>query len=131
MPSATSWSIVAPTIRATASAGTAVTGPAGIPVLGTVARGAAVMRGSGVGFGGPLEDDREPAAVLRHGRELPAAATPLVQEIGERVLIVARMARETQHDRLIFFHAREDTSFVRMDTTPDFPTLNIVSHPLI
>ncbi len=69
--------------------------------------------------------------VLRHHGRLPATATPLVQEIRERILVVTRMARETEHHRLVFFHAREVSSFRHMDTTPAFPTLRVVSHPLV
>jgi uracil phosphoribosyltransferase len=36
-----------------------------------------------------------------------------------------------EHNRLVFFHAREDTSLRRMETTPAHPTLRIVSHPLV
>jgi len=32
---------------------------------------------------------------------------------------------------LVFFHSREISSFPAMDTTPAYPTLRIVSHPLI
>jgi uracil phosphoribosyltransferase len=62
---------------------------------------------------------------------LPAAAASLVEEIRECVFIVTRMTREAQHHRLVFFHVRELTSFRRMDTTPAFPTLRVVSHPLV
>lgn len=41
------------------------------------------------------------------------------------------MSRETQDYGLVFFHPREISSFPPMDTTPAFPTLRIVSHPLI
>src|SRR6185312_6048342 len=45
--------------------------------------------------------------------------------------VVARMACETQDDGLIFFHGRENSSLRAMDTTPAYPTLRIVSHPLV
>jgi uracil phosphoribosyltransferase len=35
------------------------------------------------------------------------------------------------HHHLVFFHAREDSSFTPMDTTPAFPTLSITKHPLV
>ena len=69
--------------------------------------------------------------VLRHHRGTPSTSTALVQQIGERILVVTRVAREAKHDRLVFFHAREVSSFRLMDTTPAFPTLRIVSHPLV
>ncbi len=62
---------------------------------------------------------------------MPAAAAALVEQIGQRVLVVAGVARQSQHDRLVFFHAREVSSFRRMDTTPAFPTLRVASHPLV
>jgi uracil phosphoribosyltransferase len=41
------------------------------------------------------------------------------------------VTRESQDHRLVFFHSREISSFTPMDTTPAFPSLRIVSHPLI
>lgn len=78
-----------------------------------------------------LKDDREADAVLRHQRRFPAAPTSLVEQIGERILVVPRVARESKDHGLVFFHPREISSFPAMDTTPAFPTLRIVSHPLI
>jgi uracil phosphoribosyltransferase len=115
----------------------------------------------------PLEDERDPRPVLRHQRRLPAAAAPLVEQVRQRILVVARAAGEPEDHRLVLSHAREvrepcppspppashplagslaslpatPTSArarrVRlagtrpMDTSPTFPTLRIVSHPLI
>ena len=78
-----------------------------------------------------LEDEREAVLVLRHAGKLPSASTAFVQQVRQRVLVVACVARQPQHHRLVFFHAREVTSFRRMDTTPAFPTLRVVSHPLV
>ena len=69
--------------------------------------------------------------VLRHEGGTPSTAASLVQQIGQRVFIVARVARQSKHHRLVFFHGRELTSFCPMDTTPALPTLRIVSHPLV
>ena len=69
--------------------------------------------------------------VLGHHRELPATATPLIQQVRQGILVVARMTRQAQHHRLVFFHVREVSSFRSMDTTPAFPTLRVVSHPLV
>jgi uracil phosphoribosyltransferase len=80
---------------------------------------------------GPLKHHRESKAILRHECGLPAAAAALVQQIGERVLVIVRVTRQTKDHRLVFFHSREISSFPAMDTTPAFPTLRIVSHPLI
>src|SRR5512132_1408429 len=77
------------------------------------------------------EHDRQARSLLHHRRRLPAAATPFVQQVRERVLVVARVTRETEDDRLVFFHGREISSLRAMDTTPGFPTLRIVSHPLV
>ena len=78
-----------------------------------------------------LENDCEPMVVLRQHRGPPATATALVQQIGQCIFVITCMTRETQHHRLVFFHAREVTSFPHMDTTPDFPTLRVASHPLV
>src|SRR5258707_931277 len=41
------------------------------------------------------------------------------------------MSSESQQHGLVFVHSREVTSFRRMDTTPAFATVRIVSHPLV
>src|SRR5215207_5485660 len=69
--------------------------------------------------------------VLRHHRGTPSASTALVEQIGERVFVIPRVSREPKHHGLVFFHGREVSSFCPMDTTPAFPTLRIVSHPLV
>src|SRR5215217_4412387 len=79
----------------------------------------------------PLEHQRHAMLVLRHQGGTPSAAASLVQQIGQRVLVVTRVSREAKHHRLVFFHGREVSSFCPMDTTPAFPTLRIVSHPLV
>ena len=84
-----------------------------------------------VRLGRALKDHGESLSVLRdHGR-LPPGAAAFVQEIGERVLIVADMARQSNHHRLVFIHVGEDSTFRAMHTTPEFPTLRIVDHPLV
>ena len=42
-----------------------------------------------------------------------------------------RVTRQAEDHGLVFFHPREISSFPAMDTTPAYPTLRIVSHPLI
>jgi uracil phosphoribosyltransferase len=79
----------------------------------------------------PLEHDRQSRAVLRHHRGLPPGAAALIQQVGQRVFVIARLPGQTQHHRLVFFHGREITSFPCMDTTPRFPTLRLVQHPLV
>lgn len=69
--------------------------------------------------------------VLRQHGWLPPAPAALVQKIRQRVFILVCVPRQTEHYRLVFFHAREVTSFRPMDTTPAFPTLRVVSHPLV
>jgi uracil phosphoribosyltransferase len=78
-----------------------------------------------------LEDDGEPLAFLRHHRRRPPGADPFVQQVRERILILVHVSREAQHDGLVFFHAGEDSSFSPMDTTPEFPSLSLVRHPLV
>ena len=39
--------------------------------------------------------------------------------------------RESQHHCLVFFHAREDSSFPPMATTPEFGNVTLVRHPLV
>src|SRR6185437_1821040 len=73
----------------------------------------------------------ESGLVLRQHRRLPAAATAFVQKVGERILVIARVPAEAEDYGLVFFHWREITSLPAMDTTPVFPTLRIVSHPLV
>lgn len=41
------------------------------------------------------------------------------------------MTGESKDDRLVFFHVREVSSFCPMHTTPAFPSLRVVSHPLV
>ena len=79
----------------------------------------------------PLEHEREPVFVLRHHGRSPPAAAAFIQQVRECILVVACVSRQTKHDRLVFFHAREVSSFCPMDTTPAFPTLRLVSHPLV
>ena len=80
---------------------------------------------------GSLKDNCQTNAVLRHQRRFPAAPAPLVEQIGECILVVVRVTRQAKDHGLVFFHSREISSFPAMDTTPAYPTLRIVSHPLI
>jgi len=41
------------------------------------------------------------------------------------------MPSEAHDHRLVFFHAGEDSTFCAMHTTPGFPTLRVVDHPLV
>src|SRR3954470_17152222 len=86
---------------------------------------------SAIAVAGPREDDRYSLAVLLHHRRLPPAATALVEQVRECIFVIARVAREPNDHGLVFFHGREDTSFWPMDTTPAFPTLRVVTLPLI
>src|SRR5258708_24071978 len=79
----------------------------------------------------PLEHDGDPAIVLRHHGRMPSAAASLVEQVRQRVLVITRMASESQHHGLVFFPSREVTSFRRMDTTPAIAKLHIVSPPLV
>ena len=62
---------------------------------------------------------------------MPSAAPTFVQQVGECVLVLTRVPREADDDRLVFFHAREISTLAHMPTTPAFPTLTVVTHPLI
>ena len=78
-----------------------------------------------------LKDHGEPRTLLRHQRRLPTTSAALIEEICERHLVISRVPREMQNHCLVFFHSAEISTFCRMDTTPAFPTLRIVSHPLV
>ena len=84
-----------------------------------------------VGAARSLEDDREAYSILGHQRRFPPAATALVEQIGKRILVIAGVTCQPNNHGLVFFHPREISSFPAMDTTPAYPTLRIVSHPLI
>ena len=87
------------------------------------------MRSGPLGVGLPLEDDRQALFILRHHRRFPSASHALVEQIGERILILTSAAREPMDDRLVFFHGREDSSFSAMTTTPVFANLTLVMKP--
>ena len=78
-----------------------------------------------------MEHNRQAFAVLRDHRWFPPRTAALIQQVGEGVLIVANVPRQAHDDRLVFFHAAEDSTFRAMHTTPGFPTLRIVDHPLV
>src|SRR5687768_15149147 len=80
---------------------------------------------------GPLEYDHQTLCVLGHHRWIPPASTALVHQVGDGILVILRSLRQPQYDCLVFFHPREDSTFRAMDTTPEFPTLFIVRHPLV
>lgn len=65
---------------------------------------------SGVGWRGAREDGGQPVAVLGEESGLPPAATALVEQVGERILVVARALGEPEDDGLVFFHASEKES---------------------
>ena len=79
----------------------------------------------------PLEDDGQALAVLRHHRQLPPRPAAFVQQVRQGVFVVAHVAGEPHDHRLVFFHIGEDSTFRAMHTTPGFPTLRIVDHPLV
>jgi hypothetical protein len=49
------------------------------------------VRPSALGVAGPLEHEGEPVLILRHHCRPPSTSASLIQEIRERVLIVARV----------------------------------------
>ena len=95
------------------------------------ARCASAGESSSFAVGLALKNYRQALLVLRHHRRFPPAAHALVEQIGKRILILARVSREPVDDRLVFFHGREDSSFPPMATTPPFANLTLVRHPLV
>ena len=79
----------------------------------------------------PLEHDRQPRSILRDHPRLPPRPAALDEKVRQGILVVAWLPGETQHHRLVFFHGGEITSFPCMDTTPLFPTLRLIQHPLV
>jgi hypothetical protein len=55
-------------------------------------------------YGITLKQDDEALFILRHQRRLPSTSAPLVEQIGERVFIFARVPRQLDHNSLVFFH---------------------------
>ena len=79
----------------------------------------------------PLKHDRQALPVLRHHRRFPPGPTPFVEEVSEGVFVITHVTGQPHDDRLVFFHVGEDSTFCAMHTTPGFPTLHIVDHPLV
>lgn len=78
-----------------------------------------------------LEHHRQTLCALRDHRRFPAAPTPFVEHVGQRLFVIVRVRGLPEDHGLVFFHACEDSSFRAMGTTPEFPTLTIVRHPLV
>ena len=55
-------------------------------------------------YGITLEQNGKTLLVLRHERWLPSSSAPLIEKIGERILVLARMPRQLDHYSLVFFH---------------------------
>jgi hypothetical protein len=51
-----------------------------------------------------LEQDGQALFILRHERWLPSTSAPLVEKIGERVFVLARVPRQFHYNSLVFFH---------------------------
>src|SRR5574338_1548320 len=77
-----------------------------------------------------LENDGQALFILRHHGGLPTAPHTLVEEIGERVLVLTSVPGQAMNHRLVFFHGRENSSLAAMTTTPAFANLTLVRHPL-
>jgi uracil phosphoribosyltransferase len=82
-------------------------------------------------LGVTLEEYGQALIVLRHHHGCPPTPAPFVEQIREGVFVITRVSRQSVDDRLIFFHAREITSFRPMHTTPEFPNLLVIQHPLV
>lgn len=77
------------------------------------------------------KDHGQALIVLRHHHWIPSTATTFIEQVGERVFIFACVTRQSEHDGLIFFHERDNTSLPAMHTTPEFANCTIVRHPLV
>ena len=55
-------------------------------------------------YGITLKQDYESLFILRHQRRLPSSSASLVQEIGEGILVLARVSRQLDYHSLVFFH---------------------------
>ena len=51
-----------------------------------------------------LKQDGEALFILRHECRLPSTSAPLIEKIGERVLVLACMSSQLDHNSLVFFH---------------------------
>ena len=51
-----------------------------------------------------LEQDGQALFILRHERWLPSTSAPLVEKVGERVFVLARVPRQFHYNSLVFFH---------------------------
>ena len=51
-----------------------------------------------------LKQDYESLFILRHQRRLPSSSAPLVQQIRESILVLARVPRQLDYHSLVFFH---------------------------
>ena len=55
-------------------------------------------------YGITLKQDYESLFILRHQRRLPSSSAPLVQQIRESILVLARVPRQLDYHSLVFFH---------------------------
>ena len=74
-------------------------------------------------YGITLKQDGEALLILRHQRWLPSSSAPLVQKIGERILVFARMPRQLDHNSLVFFHQELE---IMSRLTSNVPMLEIL-----
>ena len=68
--------------------------------------------------------------VLRHKRRLPSAATSFVEQIGERVLILAGVPSKLDDYSLVFFHRELEimSQWAFTDSVPEFWGKNDRAH---
>jgi hypothetical protein len=59
-------------------------------------------------YGITLKQDDQSLRVLRHEGRFPSPATPLIEQVGERILVFSGMTGELDHDSLVFFHRQLD-----------------------
>jgi hypothetical protein len=55
-------------------------------------------------YGITLKQDYESLFILRHQRRLPSSSAPLIQQISESILVLARVPRQLDYHSLVFFH---------------------------
>ena len=51
-----------------------------------------------------LKQDGEALFILRHECRLPPTSASLVEKVGERILVLACVSRQLDHNSLVFFH---------------------------
>jgi len=72
------------------------------------------------------EKDRQALFILRHQSRLPTAAAPLIEKVGQCILILTCVSRELDHDSLVFFHAERRRRYVSAGIVSSGGNYNVV-----